>query len=372
VAKARSSTRFVILAPALALAVLAAACGGKGSASSDDNAGGANQGVPLNGAGSTFAAPIYDQWAKDFNGIESGAQINYQSIGSGGGVEAFTKQTVQFGASDAPLQPDQQSALPGDAIEIPTVLGGVAVAYHVAGLDSGLKLDGATIADIFLRKVTSWNDPAIAALNPGAALPNTPIKPVHRSDDSGTTFVFTNWLTQESNAWKSGPGAATTVQWPSGEAGKDGSDGVAGYLSQTDGSVGYISFDYAVANGLGVAAVKAPSGDFVKPSVDSISAAGSGLQVPIGPDTNVLNSDASGAYPLATTTYVMLYTNQTDQSQAQTLVDFFTWGLTAGQQVVGQLNYAPLPDQVAQAALQELGKITAGGKPITASSGVAG
>jgi phosphate transport system substrate-binding protein len=369
VAKTGRSFRWVILA--LSLAVVAAACGGKSSAGTS-NGDTANEGVPLNGAGSTFAAPIYDQWAKDFNGIESGAQINYQSIGSGGGVEAFTKQTVQVGASDAPLQPEQQSALSGDVIEIPTVLGGVAVAYHVAGLDSGVKLDAATIADIFLRKITSWNDPAIAAMNSGITLPNTPIRPVHRSDDSGTTFVFTSWLAQGSKPWKSGPGAATTVQWPSGEAGKDGSDGVAGYLSQTDGSIGYISYDYAVANGLGVAAVKGPSGDFVLPSVDSISAAGSGLHVPIEPDTNVLNSDASGAYPIATTTYVLLYTNQTDQAQAQTLVDFFTWGLTTGQHEVGQLNYAPLPDQVAQAALQELGTITVGGKAVTASSSVSG
>ncbi|MBI3648117.1 MAG: phosphate ABC transporter substrate-binding protein PstS [Actinobacteria bacterium] len=353
---------------AIVFALVAAACGGSGGG----GGGGSFSGVPLAGAGSTFAAPIYTQWAKDFNGIESGAQVNYQAIGSGGGVDAFTKQTVQFGASDAPLQPEQQSALPGDAIEIPTVLGGVSVAYNVKGIDTGLKLDGATIGDIFLRKITSWNDPAIAALNPGVSLPNTPIKPVHRSDDSGTTFVFTTWLSMGSGAWKSGPGAATTVQWPAGEAGKDGSDGVAGYLASTDGSVGYVSYDYAVANHLGVAAVKAQDGSFVAPSVDSISAAGGGLQLPIAPDTNVLNSTAPGAYPLATTTYVMIYANQTDKDQAQTLVDFFTWGLTKGQDSAAQLEYAPLPEQVAQAALQELSKINVGGTPVTASSSVTG
>ena len=324
----------------------------------------------MNGAGSTFAAPIYEQWSKDFNAVESGAQINYQAIGSGGGVDAFTKQTVDFGASDAPLQPDQSSALPGDAIEFPTVLGGVAVAYNLQGVDNGLKLDGATIADIFLSKITTWNDPAITKLNPGVNLPSTPIKVVHRSDDSGTTFVFTNWLSGESKSWKSQVGADTTVQWPAGEAGKDGSDGVAGYMKQTDGSIGYISYDYVVANGFGAAAVKAHNGDFVAPSVDSISAAGGDLKLPITPDTNVLNSSASGAYPIASTTYVLVYANETNKDVAQTIVDFFTWGLTTGQGEASKLNYAPLPPTVAEQALQELSKVTVNGTPVTASSNI--
>jgi phosphate transport system substrate-binding protein len=353
----------------LVLGLVAAACGGgSSSGSGSGDGGGSFQGVPLTGAGSTFAAPIYQQWAKEFNGVESGAQVNYQAIGSGGGVDAFTKQTVDFGASDAPLQPDQQSALPGDAIEFPTVLGGVAVAYHVKGIDTGLQLDGATIADIFLGNITTWNDQAIAQQNSGVTLPSTPIKVVHRSDDSGTTFVFTNWLSGESKTWKSQVGADTTVQWPAGEAGKDGSDGVAGYLSQTDGSIGYISYDYVVANHLGAAAVKSDTGDYVAPSVDSISAAGADLKLPITPDTNVLNSSATGAYPIASTTYVIIATAQTDRDKAQTLVDFFTWGLSTGQADASKLNYAPLPSDVAQAALQELSKITVNGSPVTASS----
>ncbi len=353
----------------IALALVAAACSGN-SGNSGNNGGSSFLGASLTGAGSTFAAPVYEQWAKDFNGVESGAQINYQAIGSGGGVDAFTKQTVQFGASDAPLQGSQIGDLPGDAVEFPTVLGAVSVAYNVSGLVSGLKLDGATIADIFLRKVTTWNDPRIAALNPGVSLPSGPIKVVHRSDDSGTTFVFTSWLSALSTTWKSEIGANTTVQWPAGEAGKDGSDGVAGYLKQTDGSIGYVSYDFAVANGLGVAAVKAPGGDYVAPSVDSISAAGGGLHLPIASDTNVLNSSAPGAYPLSTTTYVMVYANQTNKDQAQTLVDFWTWALTKGQSEVGQLNYAPLPPDVAKAALAEVSKIAVSGQPVTASPGI--
>jgi phosphate transport system substrate-binding protein len=371
---AKLSTSVRGLAALAAIAIVATACAGNGGSGSGGNGAGAGGssfgGVPLNGAGSTFAAPIYQQWAKDFNGVESGAQVNYQAIGSGGGVDAFTKQTVDFGASDAPLQAEQQAALPAEAIEFPTVLGGVAVAYHVGGLDTGLKLDGPTIADVFLRKVTSWDDPEIAAQNPGVHLPSTPIKVVHRSDDSGTTFVFTNWLSGESKPWKNGVGADTTVQWPAGEAGKDGSDGVAGYLKQTDGSIGYVSYDYVVANGLGAAAVKSHSGEYVAPSVDSISAAGGDLKLPISPDSNVLNSSATGAYPIATTTYVILTKDQTDHDKAQTLMDFFTWGLTTGQAEASKLFYAPLPEGIAQQALQTLGTMTVNGKPVAASSSV--
>jgi phosphate transport system substrate-binding protein len=356
------------------LAVLGAACSSSNNNSSSGNGSSAPafEGAPLTGAGSTFAEPVYDQWGKDFNGIESGAQINYQGIGSGGGVDAFTKQTVEFGASDAPLQPSQSSDLPGTAIEIPTMLGGVAVAYNLPGVDSGLKLDAQTIADIFLRKVTTWNDPEIASLNAGVNLPSTPIKPVHRSDDSGTTFVYTTWLSDGSPTWKKQIGANTTVQWPAGEAGKDGSDGVAAYMKQTEGSIGYIAYDYVVANGLGAAAVKAPDGSFVAPSPDSISAAGQGLKLPIKPNTNVLNSSTSGAYPIATTTYALIYKDQTDQDKAQTLVDYFTYGLTTGQGLLTQLNYAPLPDAIRQQALQALGEVTVNGQPVQPSAGVGG
>lgn len=355
---------FVATGLVLALAGVACSSGGTGNSGTGGSAFG---GVPITGAGSTFAAPVYQQWGKDFNGVESGAQVNYQSIGSGGGVDAFTKQTVDFGASDAPLQSDQTAALPGAAVEIPTVLGGVTVAYNVSGLQSGLQLDGATIADIFAGNITMWNDPKIAAQNSGVSLPNTPIKVVHRSDDSGTTYVFTSWLAGQSASWKSSIGADTTVQWPTGEAGKDGSDGVAGYLKQTNGSIGYIAYDYAVANNFGVAAVKAKGGDYIAPSVDSISAAGSALSLPVQPSGNVLN--VPGAYPIATTTYVMVYVDQTNKDKGQTIVDFLHWGLTTGQQEVSQLNYAPLPPEVAQKALTELAAVSFQGKPITPSTG---
>ncbi|MEA2521194.1 MAG: phosphate transport system substrate-binding protein [Actinomycetota bacterium] len=360
--------RRAVVAGIVSLAVISAACSSKSSTSTGGTASTTNNGVPLTGAGSTFAAPIYTQWAKDFNAVESGAQINYQPIGSGGGIDAITKQTADFGASDAPLQTDALSAMPADVVQIPTVLGGLAIAYNLPGLSAPLNLDGATAADIFQGTITTWNDPAIAKLNAGVTLPNSPIRVAHRSDDSGSTFVFTSYLSSQSASFKKTVGADSTVQWPVG-AGKDGSDGVAGYLVATEGSVGYVSYDYAVSNNLGSAAVKASDGSFVAPSVDSISAAGSDLKFPIAPDTNVLNSSTPGAYPIATTTYVIVYKSQSDQAKGQTLVDFLHWGLTTGQDTASSLNYAPLPSSIATQALAALATVTSNGQPITPSSG---
>jgi phosphate transport system substrate-binding protein len=361
--------KLAAVAGIVSLAVLAAACSSDSSTSTGGGGSTTNSGVPLTGAGSTFAAPIYTQWGKDFNAVESGAQVNYQAIGSGGGIDAITKQTADFGASDAPLQADALAALPAETVQIPTVLGGIAIAYNLPGLTAPLNLDGATAADIFLGKITTWDDPAIAALNSGVSLPSTTIRPVHRSDDSGSTFVFTSYLASQSASFKKTVGADSTVQWPSGAAGKDGSDGVAGYLVQTEGAVGYISYDYAVANNLGSAAVMASDGSFIAPSVDSISAAGADLAFPIGPDTNVLNSKAAGAYPITTTTYVIVYMAQADQAKGQTLVDFLHWGLTKGQDTAASLNYAPLPSDIATQALAALATLTYNGQPMTPSAG---
>ena len=362
-----------VLAAGLTLALVAAAC----SSNSDSGSGGSGSGgsafdgVPLTGAGATFPDPIYEQWFQDFQGVESGAQINYQPIGSGGGIEQFTAQTVDFGASDAPMQTDEISALPSEAIEIPTVLGGVAVAYNLQGVADGLKLDGSTVADIFLGKITKWNDPAIAGLNPGVNLPDENISVVHRSDESGTTFVFTSWLTAESAAWKKDVGADKAVQWPTGQGG-DGNDGVAAAMTQTEGSIGYLSYDFAVTAKLGVAQIKRDDGTYVAPSIDSISAAGGILKFPISPTTNILNSSAPGAYPISSTTYLLIYKDQTDQDKGQTLIDFGTWALTSGQATVKQLNYSPLPPEISQQALDQLKQVTYQGSPIQASASVTG
>ena len=353
----------------LVVALVAGACSSKKNNSSGSST---TQGTALTGAGATFPDPIYEKWFRDFEQVESGAKINYQAIGSGGGVTQFTAETVDFGASDAPLKPEEESALPAAALEIPTVLGGVVIAYNVQGLDTGLKLDGPTAADIFLGKVKTWNDPEIAQQNSGVTLPSTPIAVAHRSDESGTTKVFTSWLSKESSEWESKVGADKAVQWPVGTGG-DGNDGVAAAIGQTDGSVGYLSFDFAVSSGLGVAQIKRDSdGQYVTPSVDSISAAGGILKFPISADTNILNSTAPGAYPISTTTYLLIYQDQKDQAKGQTLVDVVYWALTKGQAEVQSLNYSPLPDAIQQQALGLLAKVTDNGKAITPSAAVKG
>jgi len=358
-----------IVAGFLALTLVTVACSSNNGSSGGGSSSGGFDGVALTGAGATFPDPIYEQWFKDFQSVESGAQINYQAIGSGGGVEQFTAQTVDFGASDAPLQSDEISALPGTAVEFPTVLGGVAVAYHVSGLKSGLKLDGTVVSDIFRGKVTKWNDPEIAALNAGVSLPDTAISVVHRSDESGTTFVFTSWVASQSKAWESEVGADKAVQWPVGTGG-DGNDGVAAAMTQTEGSIGYLSYDFAVTSNLGVAAIKAQDGSFISPSVDSISKAGGILKFPITPDTNILNSSAPSAYPISTTTYLLVYTDQADKDKGQTLVDFIQWALTTGQATVTKLNYSPLPTDIATQDLAQLSQITYNGSAITPSTAV--
>ncbi len=348
------------VAVAMAAGLVAAACG---------KSGGSSNGVALTGAGATFPQPVYALWFKDFRGVESGAKINYKAIGSGGGVEQFTAQTVDFGASDAPLKDEETAALKAKALEIPTVIGGVVVAYNVSGVDSGLKLDATTTADIFLGKVTTWNDPEIAQQNPGVALPSTSIAVAHRADESGTTKVFTSWLSAGSQEWSTKVGADKSVSWPVGSAG-NGNDGVAALISQTNGTIGYLSYDFAVTAKLGVASIKSQSGDYIAPSVDSISKAGGGLHLPITPDTNILNSTAPGAYPISTTTYLLVYQDQKDKDKGQTLVDLIYWCLTKGQSEVTTLNYAPLPDSVRQAALSVLAEVTSGGSVLTPSSAV--
>ena len=353
IGKAKSTVAF-----AAAISLMAVAC-------SKSSGSGTTQ---LTGAGATFPAPIYSQWIKDFKTL-TGDQINYQAVGSGGGVTQFTQQTVDFGATDAPLKDSETAALKAPALEIPTVLGGVAVAYNVSGLATGLKLDGTTIADVFLGKITKWNDPAIAGQNPGATLPPATIAVVHRSDESGTTKVFTSWLVSMSPEWSTKVGSDKAVQWPVGTGG-DGNDGVAAGMQQTQDSIGYLSYDFAVSSSFGVAAIKAKSGDYVMPSVQSISAAGGALTFPIGPDTTMINSPAPGAYPITSTTYLLVYTAQTDQTKGQEMVDFLYWALTKGQGEVSQLNYAPLPTSIQAGALALVSKITYNGTQIQPSSKV--
>jgi phosphate transport system substrate-binding protein len=366
--------RWAVVAAFSALALLVAACSSN-KGSSGNSAGGPFNGVAMTGAGATFPDPVYELWFKNFRSVESGAKINYQAIGSGGGIEQLQANTVDFGASDAPLQAgDIQNFGNRRIVQFPTVLGGVAVAYNLPGLAKTLKLDGPTVAGIFLGKIKSWNDTAIASLNPGLTLPNTPISVCHRADESGTTFVFTNWLSQESAQWKSQVGADKAVQWPVGSGG-NGNDGVAACIGQSHGAVGYVEYQYAVTTNLGVALVKGRNGsEFLAPSVESISAAAGGLTLPITPTTNVLDSSAPGAYPISSTTYLLVPEDLTPlgKDKAQTLVDLLYWALTTGQTQVESLNYAPLPASVLTADMAQLNELQYNGSTLAPSSSVKG
>jgi len=302
----------------------------------------------LTGAGATFPAPIYDRWRADY-ATKTGVKINYQSIGSGGGIKQFTEQTVDFGASDAPMSDEELGKLKGPALHIPTVLGAVVLTYNLAELAKPLDLSSDVIAGIFLGKITKWNAPEIAALNKGVALPNKDILVVHRSDASGTTYVFTDYLSAVSAAWKGGPGKGKQVKWPVGLGGK-GNEGVTGTVKQTPGSIGYVELAFARQNKLPYAAVKNSSGVAVLPSIESITAAGAGIasKLPATSDFRVslVNAPGKDAYPISAMTFILIYQNQADPTKGKKLIDFLKWAIHDGQTSAAALDYAPLPKNV--------------------------
>jgi phosphate transport system substrate-binding protein len=302
----------------------------------------------LTGAGATFPDPIYKKWLNDY-ATKTGVRINYQSIGSGGGIKQLTEQTVDFGASDAPMSNEEIARLKGPALHIPTVLGAVVVTYNLPGLTKPLDLSGDLIAGIFLGKITKWNAPEIAALNKGVALPNKDILVVHRSEASGTTYVFTDYLTSVSAAWKNGPGRGKEVRWPVGLGGK-GNEAVTGMVKQTPGSLGYVELAYARQNKLPFAAVKNAAGDLVLPSIESITAAGAGVasKLPATSDLRVslVNPPGRGAYPISAWTFILIYQNQTDPIKGKKLIDFLRWAIHDGQVSAASLDYAPLPKNI--------------------------
>lgn len=305
-------------------------------------AGGATE--KIMGAGSTFVNPAMSKWAFEYNKKFPNVTIDYQSVGSGTGISQYKAGTVDFGATDAPLNDKDLADMPTPTLNIPVVSGAVVVSYNVPGLTADLKLSPDAIAGVFLGTVKNWNDPKIAADNAGVTLPNTPITVCHRSDGSGTSFIFTNYLASVSPAWKSGPGIGKTVSWPVGLGGK-GNDGVAGLIKQTPGALGYVELAYAVQQKLPYADVKDVAGDFVKPSVDSTTAAVAGQVDTLKKDirTSIVNSPAKGAYPICGFTYVLVSKGMKDQNKAKALVDFLNWTQTEGQTMISDLQYAPLP-----------------------------
>ena len=313
--------------------------------------------LTINGAGATFPNPIYSKWFDDYRKVHPEVQVNYQSIGSGGGIKQLTSQTVFFGASDMPMTDAQLKAAPGPILHFPTVIGGVVPSYNVAEVKEPLKFSGPLLADIYLGKVKKWNDPAIAKLNPGVALPATDITVVHRSEGSGTTFIWCDFLSKTSPEFKQKVGASTAVQWPVGVGGK-GNDGVSGLVKQTPGAIGYLELIYALQNKISFGAVQNKAGAFVTASLDSVTAAAAGVTMPDDFRVSITNPDGKDAYPIASFTWMLFYQNPTDKQRAKAMADFMKWALTDGQKAAPALSYAPLPKAVVDKELQQLGKVS--------------
>jgi phosphate transport system substrate-binding protein len=357
-----------------ALALGVAACGSNDTnPSSGASGGGSGQkaGGTINGAGATFPAPVYSEWAARFKEAQ-GTTVNYQAIGSGGGIAQLTAGTVDFGASDAPMTNEemQAAAKKGTPVHIPTVLGAVTVAYNVDGVGKGLKLDGATTADIFLGKIRKWNDPKIASLNSGVKLPAEDITVCHRSDESGTTKNFTEFLADYSPAWKNGPGTDKTVKWPTGTGAK-GNDGVAACVKQTGGSVGYVEQAYALQNAFTTAAVKNADGRFVQPTLQATSDAGQGAKPPADLRFSTINAPGAGTYPISAVTFLLVYKDMCKAgvapNTARAVDGWLDYALGAGQQVAPQLQYAPLPEAIKAKAKAKVAALQCDGKPLTAA-----
>ncbi|MBZ5559797.1 MAG: phosphate ABC transporter substrate-binding protein PstS [Acidobacteriia bacterium] len=316
------------------------------------------QTMKINGAGATFPYPIYSKWFSEYNKLHPNVEINYQSIGSGGGIRQITEQTVFFGASDGPMTDEQLKATPGPVMHFPTVLGADVPVYKIPGVTAELKFTGAVLADIFLGKIKKWNDPAIAKLNSGVTLPATDIAVVHRSDGSGTTYIWVDYLSKMSAEWKSKVGVATSVNWPTGVGGK-GNEGVAGLVSQTPGAIGYVELIYALQTKMSYGSVQNQSGEFVKASEASVTAAAAGASKNMPADfrVSITNAEGKGAYPVSSFTWLLLYENPKDKAQAKVMVDFVKWMLSDGQKFAGSLGYAPLPASVVKMELTALAKI---------------
>jgi phosphate transport system substrate-binding protein len=309
----------------------------------------------MNGAGATFPYPIYSKWFDEYAKVDPSVRFNYQSIGSGGGQKQILAQTVDFGASDGPMSDDNLSKAPGKILHIPTVAGAVVITYNLDG-NPALRLDGDTIANIFLGKIKNWNDPKIAASNPGAKLPDKEIVVVHRSDGSGTTFIFTDYLSKISGEWKEKAGNNTSVNWPTGIGGK-GNEGVAGQVKQTPGALGYVELIYATQNKMPYAEVKNAAGEFMKPTLESITAALATANIPDDFRFSMTNAPGKDAYPIAGATWLLVYQQQKDAAKGKKLVEFLKWSLTDGEKMAKDLQYAPLPESVQQRVLTRIGEI---------------
>jgi phosphate transport system substrate-binding protein len=316
------------------------------------------QKVQITGAGATFPYPIYSKWFAEYNKLHSNVEINYQSLGSGAGIRQVTSKTVFFGATDGPMTQEQLDAAPGKILHFPTVLGGDVPVYNIAGVTQQLKFSGPVLADIFLGKITKWNDPAIAKLNEGVSLPGTDITVVHRSDGSGTTYIWVDYLAKVSPEWKQKVGVNTSVNWPVGLGGK-GNEQVAGLVKQTPGAIGYVELIYAIQNKISYGAVQNAAGKFVTASTESVTAAAAEAAKKMPPDfrVSITNAPGDGAYPISSFTWLLLYETPQDKALGKVMVDFMNWALTDGQKFAPDLGYAPLPAAVVDLEKKALLKI---------------
>ena len=317
-------------------------------------------GAGLTGAGATFPNPLYTKWFSEY-ATKTGVRINYQSIGSGGGIRQLSEQTVDFGATDAPMSDEELAkAKGGPVLHIPTALGAVVITYNLPGVTAPLKLTGELVAAIYAGQVKRWNDARIATLNEGVSLPATDILVIHRSDGSGTSFVFTDYLSKVSPAWATSPGRGKDIQWPAG-LGAKGNEGVAGQVKQSPGAIGYIELAYANQNKLPAAQLRNAHGEFVAPSIASVTAAASAAVSALPPTTDyrvsVVNASGAGAYPISSFTWILLYQKQADAAKGKLLVDFLRWALADGQAMEAPLDYAPLPESMRTALVARLDSI---------------
>jgi phosphate transport system substrate-binding protein len=311
--------------------------------------------MTINGAGATFPYPIYSKWFDAYAKVDPSARFNYQSIGSGGGQKQILAQTVDFGASDGPMSDENLAKAPGKILHIPTVAGAVVLTYNLQG-NPNLKLDGETVADIFLGKIKKWNDPKIASTNQGVTLPNEDIVVVHRSDGSGTTYIFTDYLSKVSPEWKSKVGNNTSVSWPAGLGGK-GNEGVSGQVKQTPDSIGYVELIYATQNKMPYAELKNAAGEFVKPTLDSVTAALATANIPDDFRFSITNAAGKDAYPIAGATWLLVYEQQKDATKGKKLVEFLKWAETQGEQMAKDLDYAPLPETLQKRVMDRINEI---------------
>jgi phosphate transport system substrate-binding protein len=320
--------------------------------------GAAAQKVQIQGAGATFPNPIYQKWIAEYNKLHPNVEINYQSLGSGAGIRQVTNQTVFFGASDGPMTNEQLQAAPGKILHFPTVLGADVPVYNLPGVSAEVKFSGPVLADIFLGKITKWNDPTLTKLNPGVNLPGSDITVVHRSEASGTTYIWVDYLAKVSPEWKSKVGVQTQVNWPTGVGGK-GNEGVSGLVSQTPGSLGYVELVYALQSKIAYGSVQNMAGEFTKATVQSVTAAAGAAagKMPSDFRVSITNAPGKGIYPISSFTWLLLYENPKDKTQAKAMLDFMKWALTDGQKFAGGLGYAPLPDEVVKLEMAAMAKI---------------